>query len=232
MCGDYRGQSENAVASPLNYNYRMVDPQVWEDINNCRDPKGDRTLGRIDLSEVPEPIRTTLWDRVKDLAGQPMSNCLMTQLRTAQRASDPQLRYWMRHDPADPKTWLLSFHVGSPFPPPQGNAKRWRRFPEGDAPRLSVPYWEPRAIQRVEPEPVPGCSGTVTLDVLIGTDGHVAEAYVDEGPEPLREAALHAARQWTFRTYAEAGHAFEVQTRLRLEFPAVPTEQPAAQSDK
>jgi len=184
------------------YTYCMVDPQVWEDINNCRDPKGDRTLGKIDLSEVPGPIRTALWDQVQDLAGQPMSNYLMTQLRKAIAATDSRLRYWIRCDPADPK-----------------------RFPEGDAPSMSVPSWERRALQRVEPVPVDGCSGTVTLDALIATDGRVAEAHVAEGPEPLHDAALQAARQWTFRTYAEAGHPFEVQTQLRLEFPAASTVQ-------
>jgi len=176
----------------------------------------------------PEPLRTELWDRVKEFAGQPMCNYVQTHMGTAMKAADERLRWWLRRDPEDPTSWLVSFHVGNPFPPPRGG-KRWHQFPEGDSPRLMAPGWERFATHRVEPRPVAACEGQVDVQVLIATDGRVADTYVEEGQMALQEAAIEAARQWTFRTYSQADHAFEVQTMLRFEFgaPTAPTNAPS-----
>lgn len=199
----------------------MVDPKVWEAIDNCRDPWGGTT--KIDVGDVPEPLRTELWSKVKDFDGQPMSNYLRTQIEKAMKAVDPAFQRWIRRDPADPAQFLVSFTVGSPFPIPQPKqpSRAWPQFPEGESPRLFAPNWDRFAKTKAAPAAVAGCSGTVVLNVLIAPDGHVAEAQVAEGPEALREPALEAARQWTFRTVSTAGHALEVQTELRLEFPAL-----------
>jgi protein TonB len=46
-----------------------------------------------------------------------------------------------------------------------------------------------------------GVSGTVVLQALIGTDGHVDKLDVISGPAVLQQAALDAVRKWVYRPY-------------------------------
>ena len=50
-------------------------------------------MGTPDVSDLPEPLRTDLWDKVKDFAGQPMSNWLQTQIRKTMKAADDRTRF-------------------------------------------------------------------------------------------------------------------------------------------
>jgi TonB family protein len=61
-------------------------------------------------------------------------------------------------------------------------------------------------------------AGTVTLDVMIGTDGHVTTLKVISGPDELRQAALCAVRQWTYQPYQLNGRAVEAETTINVVF--------------
>ena len=60
------------------------------------------------------------------------------------------------------------------------------------------------AIKKVQPSYPPEAkkarvSGTVKIQVLVSEEGRVIKATFVEGPEPLREASLDAARRWEFK---------------------------------
>jgi TonB family protein len=63
-----------------------------------------------------------------------------------------------------------------------------------------------------------GVSGVVKVQVLISEEGLVIEATAVEGPEQLREAAIEAARRWTFRPVELAGQAVKVSGVLSFNF--------------
>jgi TonB family protein len=61
-------------------------------------------------------------------------------------------------------------------------------------------------------------SGSVKVEVLISEEGRVIEATAFEGPEQLREAAIEAARQWTFKPATLAGQASRMSGVLSFNF--------------
>ena len=60
--------------------------------------------------------------------------------------------------------------------------------------------------------------GTVVLHATIGSDGHVAALRIISGPAQLRQAALDAVRQWTYRPYMLNGRPVEVETTIDVAF--------------
>jgi TonB family protein len=102
---------------------------------------------------------------------------------------------------------------------------------------------EPAAAARVAPEPSarPGAvsppellssegpvypqtarqfrvSGTVMVDVLVGTDGRVRQAKVVSGPVMLRDAAVTAVRRWVYRPALRDGKPVEASTPAEVTF--------------
>lgn len=58
--------------------------------------------------------------------------------------------------------------------------------------------------------------GTVVLNVKIGKDGTVEDLKVASGPKELRQSALVAVRQWTYKPYLLDGNAVEVDTTISV----------------
>jgi len=92
------------------------------------------------------------------------------------------------------------------------------------APGIFV-YYEvaPVPVDKVLPDYPPialqaGVEGTVHLLVLVGRDGHVADARVQESIPMLDDAALAATRQWTFTPAKANGHPVMVWIRLPVRF--------------
>jgi TonB family protein len=61
-------------------------------------------------------------------------------------------------------------------------------------------------------------SGTVTIRVRIGKDGHVYDPKIVSGPLMLQQAALDAVKDWVYRPYMLNGEAVEVDTILNINF--------------
>ena len=59
--------------------------------------------------------------------------------------------------------------------------------------------------------------GTLTLHVLVRKDGTVEHAAALSGPEPLREAAETAVRQWIYRPFLLNGEPVAVDTTVTLD---------------
>ena len=60
--------------------------------------------------------------------------------------------------------------------------------------------------------------GTVALQAIIGTDGHVSDLKVISGPEVLRQAAIDAVKQWEYRPYLLNHVPVEVSTTINVLF--------------
>lgn len=61
--------------------------------------------------------------------------------------------------------------------------------------------------------------GIVRVSIRIDTEGRISNAEVVDGPELLRDAALDAVRQWTFRPYELNGQAVAVETTFSVPIP-------------
>lgn len=61
-------------------------------------------------------------------------------------------------------------------------------------------------------------AGTVVLDAVITPEGKVSDLSVVSGPEPLRDAALTAVRDWTYKPYCLNGRPVYVETTVTVRF--------------
>jgi TonB family protein len=61
-------------------------------------------------------------------------------------------------------------------------------------------------------------SGTVVTHVLIGIDGKIVTVDALSGPAELRDAAVDAVRQWTYKPYLLNGNPTPVETTITLNF--------------
>ncbi len=64
--------------------------------------------------------------------------------------------------------------------------------------------------------------GKVTLDAVIGTDGHVENLRVLSGPQELQQSSLDAVRQWTYKPYLLNGDPIEVETTVNVVYMLAP----------
>lgn len=60
--------------------------------------------------------------------------------------------------------------------------------------------------------------GSVVLSAKVGTDGTVQDLQAISGPEVLRQAALDAVRQWTYKPYLLNGNPVTVMTTITVNF--------------
>lgn len=60
--------------------------------------------------------------------------------------------------------------------------------------------------------------GVIVLDVIVASDGSVASARAQNGPEILAQAAMNALRWWRFTPYRIDGKPAVVETTLAVEF--------------
>jgi TonB family protein len=61
-------------------------------------------------------------------------------------------------------------------------------------------------------------SGDVVLPITIGADGHVQTIRILDGPPMLRQAAIDAILQWTFKPFIEQGNPVTVSTVMTVKF--------------
>lgn len=63
-----------------------------------------------------------------------------------------------------------------------------------------------------------GVSGAVVLAATIDDQGKIAKLTVVSGPEKLRDAALDAVNQWTYKPYLLNGKPVFVQSQITVNF--------------
>jgi protein TonB len=97
--------------------------------------------------------------------------------------------------------------------------------PDGSKPipRISSGLMEKMTLTKVPPE-YPSLAreqhiqGTVTLHVIVGTDGHVERLQAISGPRELWDAAVEAVSQWTYKPYLLNGAPSRVDTLVIINF--------------
>lgn len=60
--------------------------------------------------------------------------------------------------------------------------------------------------------------GTVVIQIVIGTDGHVSNPRIVSGPDELQKASLEAVQQWIYRPYVLNGEPVAVDTTVNVVF--------------
>lgn len=88
---------------------------------------------------------------------------------------------------------------------------------------IEIPEGEDIAIKKTSPvypetARMARVSGAVSLEAVIGVDGHIADLKVLSGPQELRQAALDAVRTWVYPPYLLNGEPVEVNTRATVIF--------------
>jgi TonB family protein len=63
-----------------------------------------------------------------------------------------------------------------------------------------------------------GISGAVVMAAMIDDQGKITKLTVVSGPEELRDAALDAVNQWTYKPYLLNGKPVFVQTQITVNF--------------
>jgi periplasmic protein TonB len=89
--------------------------------------------------------------------------------------------------------------------------------------KVSLGVLPGNAINKVQPQYPPiakaaRASGAVQIQVTISEEGRVIEASVISGHPLLRDAALQAAKQWTFKPTQLSGVPVKVQGILTFNF--------------
>jgi len=78
---------------------------------------------------------------------------------------------------------------------------------------VKVPAEYPIAAQKQD------VKGKVLMKATIGKDGRITDLEVLSGPDMLKEAALHAVRQWVYDPYRVDGEPVRVQTWINVSLP-------------
>jgi TonB family protein len=73
-------------------------------------------------------------------------------------------------------------------------------------------------VDPVYPEDAKNISGAVVLLVTIDDHGKIVKLTPVAGPEMLRDAALNAVKQWTYKPYLLNGRPVFVQTQITINF--------------
>ncbi len=63
-----------------------------------------------------------------------------------------------------------------------------------------------------------GIVGIVRNEATVGTDGHVHDPHVVSGPMPLRNAALHAVKEWMYSLRRVHGQAVDAPATIEVHF--------------
>jgi TonB family protein len=92
-------------------------------------------------------------------------------------------------------------------------------------PQIHVPAegMEKLVIHRVDPDypaaaRLANLQGVIVLDVVVGSDGSVADVHALNGPDVLAQAAIDALRWWRFEPYRVNGQPVVVETTVAVEF--------------
>jgi outer membrane biosynthesis protein TonB len=102
---------------------------------------------------------------------------------------------------------------GATLVPPGGSEDRPARVSSGVMGGLIKHKVEP-----VYPEDAKNISGAVVLVVTIDDHGKIVKLTAVAGPEMLRDAALSAVKQWTYKPYLLNGRPVFVQTQITINF--------------
>ena len=94
---------------------------------------------------------------------------------------------------------------------------------EGSRARVSGGVMAGQILTKVQPVYPPDAksahiAGSVVMHAIIGKDGAISSLEVVSGPAELRDSALEAVRQWTYKPYLLNGQPTEVETTITVNY--------------
>lgn len=202
------------------------------------------TINRIDLSALPEELRTAVANALPVREGDSLGPQDMARVNEAIKQVDSHLTAGMNFS-GDQKTslvvWVLPQGVrggvvagirggisggvpgGTVMPPPPPPAPL---ATEGSAPpriRVGGNVQAQNLIEKVTPVYPPlarqaHIQGTVQLQAVIGKDGHITDLQVISGHPLLVPPSLEAVKQWVYRPTLLNGNPVDVITQIDVNF--------------
>jgi len=203
-----------------------------EALANSKEAHG--ILASIDVSALPEPLRSAAWEKVKTFEGQPLSNHLMRQVGEAAAGVDSHVALRWQFG-KDRTATTLTIFLSPPFLPappydypalePHISSQTAYPFPATGKPRVLMAgaAMAEKLVHEVEPLYPPQAEavlirGVVLLDVLIATDGSVAAVHLAQGDPVLAQSAIDAVKRRTYKPTTVGGNPVEVVTQVRVPF--------------
>jgi len=190
-------------------------------------------LKLIDMSSLPDELRSQLQDRIGQYEGQPFSNQVMQKINAEIIATDRHLVYRWSTSPelengVRVSTLRLSLAPGVPFggvanPPTPAPATAAsdpsapKRIRVGGNVQQMMLVEQPRPIYPPEAKQA-RIQGVVRFDAIIAKDGTVASLTVVNGHPLLVVAALEAVKRWVYKPTLLNGEPVEVQTVIDVNF--------------
>jgi TonB family protein len=91
--------------------------------------------------------------------------------------------------------------------------KKTLQIPSGEMAKRLASQVQPKYPEEAKKEKI---QGAVVLNATIEKDGTIEDLKVASGPKVLRQSALDAVRQWTYKPFLVDGNAVEVDTTITV----------------
>jgi TonB family protein len=187
------------------------------------------TLKIIDMSSLPDELRTQLQEKLAHYQGQPFSGQLMERL--TREAQDIDRHLVFRTSPIRSDNGELNLSLRISLPPSMPSAVTAAAETPAPAAEGSVPGrirvgGNVQQLKLVEqPRPIypplakqARIQGVVRLNAIIAKDGTIANLTVIAGHPLLVPAAIEAVRHWVYSTTLLNGEPVEVETVIDVNF--------------
>jgi protein TonB len=229
-----------ALGSVLNWHYEGTAPkriQATIDFNAENSPPpppppppppASGTLRKIDLSRLPEQLRSLLAPRLARFEGGPYSAERLQEIKEIVQEVEPHVTGFSQSGTELPGVFELTLYPpGAGMLPPAGStvsAAFTSPPPEGVMRiRVGGNVQAAKLIHRVDPLYPPlarqaRIQGTVRFNVLIDTEGRPKEIQLISGHPLMVQTALDAIKQWAWQPTLLNGSKAEVITQVDVNF--------------
>jgi TonB family protein len=179
-------------------------------------PPANETLRRIDVMGMSDEARADLLRRMPVREGDTVSMDQVKKIREAVQEYDSHLSVSIGHGPAGQMSILIQSPGANMMVPkettaPPGTIRVGGNIQQTMLVSQTPPAYPPLAKQaRIQ--------GTVTLQAVIGKDGHVLSLSVVKGHPLLIQAALESVKDWVYKPTLLNGAPVEVMTQIDVNF--------------
>jgi TonB family protein len=189
-------------------------------------------LKLIDMSSLPEELRSQLQEKIGSYQGQPFNNQVMQRINAEVLALDKHLvQNWstspelengarvstLRLSLKGVSAPVISGGITNPAPAAEGQPGVPGRIRVGGNVQHTMLVEQPRPVYPPLAKQAK-IQGVVRLDAIIARDGTVASLTVISGHPLLVPAALSAVKEWVYKTTLLNGEPVEVQTTIDVNF--------------
>ncbi len=217
------------VATQVEMNFRLLDSPPAA-ISPFPPSGALPVLERIDVSSLPEPLQGMMKSRMSPFEGQPISRELLSKIMEAAREVDSHAQLMPRRSEAG-KGLTLAIGLPGSMPTTAASTPAAPLAPQTNFPstpgvqRIRVGSNVQQAMLVSQPKPVyppearqARIQGVVRFDVLLGTDGHVANLQLVQGHPLLAPAAQEVVKDWVYKPTLLNGEPVEVVTQIDVNF--------------